>query len=441
MGTGGGFQLVLLCFVILVLFPPSGIIPAIAQETTPPPEKRGVQLLFAQPPMEGTISMGIYDSTGKLVRVLHQDAPTTDFFPALNGLITFWDGKDDSGKPMPAGKYHAKGYMMADMDFDGVAFLGNDFVDKDGNVKIKHIDEIAATKKGNLWLVNYLQPTESDPKKGMAEVCLDPAGDFVDIEPAMTQTLVVKDGKIVPIRNVKAPEFSAVEHPVDICDGRGGTFWVIDGTDIKQLSPDGEILRHLAMKEGSPAPVRIQASPVGDEIYVLEQNDKLQRVRGLALLPGTGGGASPSPSPPADPAQKSSLWKVTFDKTIIFSDKIEQALPLLKMADGKPFVPQDKIPLKLQPNPLENDKPGALDVAIGIDAKGSFIKTLDGLPLCRVSDTPNLKWAVIALEADGKTVTIFQSDGSVVEQYKATKLANMAGFDAGDFDFDPANMK
>lgn len=441
MGTGGGFPPALLYFVILVLLSLGGIITAIAQENTPPPEKRGVQLMFAQPPMEGTISMGVYDSTGKLVRVLHQEAPTTDFFPALNGLITFWDGKDDSGKPMPAGKYHAKGYMMAGMDFDGVAFLGNDFVDKDGNVKIKHIDEIAATKKGNLWLVNYLQATESDPKKGMLEICMDPAGLSVDVEPPMAQTLVVKDGKIVPVGDANAPKLPGIEHPVDICNGRGGTFWVIDGTDIKQLSADGEILRHLATKTGDPAPLRVQASPVGDEIYLLEQNDKLQRVRGLALLPGAAGSASPAPSPAADPGQKSSLWKVTFDKAIVFSDKIEQALPLLKMADGKPFVPQDKIPLKLAPNPLENDKPGALDVAIGTDAKGSFIKTLDGLPLCRVSDTPNLKWAAIALEADGKTVTIFQSDGSVIEQYKATKLSDMAGFDAGDFDFDPAEVK
>ena len=79
--------------------------------------------------------MGVYDSAGKLVRVLHRDAPTTDFVSALNGLITFWDGKDDSGKLLPAGKYRAKGYMMADMDFEGVAFLGNDFVDKDGKRK------------------------------------------------------------------------------------------------------------------------------------------------------------------------------------------------------------------------------------------------------------------------------------------------------------------
>ena len=47
----------------------------------------------------------------------------------------------------------------------------------------------------------------------------------------------------------------------------------------------------------------------------------------------------------------------------------------------------------------------------------------------------------MALEADGKTVTIFQSDGSAVEQFKAGKLDNMAAFDAGDFDFDPAKMK
>ena len=94
--------------------------------------------------------MGIYDSTGKLVRVLHQEAPPTDFFPALNGLITFWDGKDDSGKPMPAGKYRAKGYMCGEMDFEGVAFLCNDWITDENSPHVKSITEIGLTNHGQL---------------------------------------------------------------------------------------------------------------------------------------------------------------------------------------------------------------------------------------------------------------------------------------------------
>ena len=111
------------------------------------------------------------------------------------------------------------------------------------------------------------------------------------------------------------------------------------------------------------------------------------------------------------------------------------------MTDGKPFVPQDKIGVRLLPNPLEQDKVNALDISIGVDANGSFLKAGDGLPLCRVSETPNLKWVAMAREPDSKIITIFQSDGAVVEQFKARKLANMMAFDAGDFDFDPAKVK
>ena len=391
--------------------------------------------------MEGTISMGIYDSAGKLVRALHQDAPTSDFFPALNGIITFWDGKDDSGKLMPAGKYRAKGYMMGEMDFEGVAFLCNDFVDKDGNVQIHRIKSIHAEFSG---ICTVTEITRGD---GANIVFLDPTGKptkLTDTEGRL-DVFLVKEGKAFNVTDMTGTplQLPGVEHLAAISQGRNGTLWVIDGTDVKQLASDGQLMRHLATKAGDPPPVHIEASPVTDEIYLLEQNDKLQRVRGLALVSGTEGGASPSPqsSPSVDSSQKSSIWKVMFTKTITFSDKLEQVRDLLKMSDGKPFVPQDKIHLSLRPNPLEQGKQGALDIGIGVDAKGSFIKAVDGLPLCRVSETPDLKWAAMARESDGRTITIFQSDGAVVEQFKVSKLANMAAFDAGDFDFDPATMK
>jgi hypothetical protein len=233
------------------------------------------------------------------------------------------------------------------------------------------------------------------------------------------------------------------ETAVDASAGFGDMVWAIiktnTGTDVRAYSKEGEFIRRLAIAPEDPQPTAIDASPLRDEITLLEENAKMQRERTLQLMP-----AAPAPSPAQTPsvnAPAKSIWKVVLNKTIIFSDKIDQVRDLLKMSDGKPFVPQDKITLKLAPNPLEQNKPGTLEAAIGFDEKGSFIKTPDGLPLCRVSDTPNLKWAAFALETDGKTVTIFQSDGSVVEQFKVTTLANMAGFDAGDFDFDPAQVK
>ena len=51
--------------------------------------------------MEGTISLGIYDQNGKLVRVLHQEAKLNEFAIGADALVTQWDGKNDDGEDLP----------------------------------------------------------------------------------------------------------------------------------------------------------------------------------------------------------------------------------------------------------------------------------------------------------------------------------------------------
>jgi len=75
-------------------------------------KKIGVKIMFVPPPMEGTISLGIYDGAGKLVRTLHREASGDEFVAALDGYITHWDGNDDAGQPLPPGHYSAAGYMV-----------------------------------------------------------------------------------------------------------------------------------------------------------------------------------------------------------------------------------------------------------------------------------------------------------------------------------------
>jgi len=62
--------------------------------------------------MEGTISLGIYNQTGKIVRVLHQNAQFDDFTIGADALATRWDGKDNEHQDLPAGRYHARGYLV-----------------------------------------------------------------------------------------------------------------------------------------------------------------------------------------------------------------------------------------------------------------------------------------------------------------------------------------
>src|SRR5262245_30797293 len=57
---------------------------------------RNVRISFVPPPMEGTISLGIYDQSGRLMRVLHQNAQLDDFVIGADALVTQWDRKDDN---------------------------------------------------------------------------------------------------------------------------------------------------------------------------------------------------------------------------------------------------------------------------------------------------------------------------------------------------------
>ncbi len=438
-----GFAFRALFFVILVS---SFVISAIAQDD-PPPKKAGVQLMFIPPPMEGTVSLGIYDATGKLVRVLHAESPQTDFTAALNGLITFWDGKDDAGKMMPAGKYRARGYVVGAMDFEGVAFLGNDWI-VDEKSRVQSFKDLRSAP-GDMLLLGARAPDGSElswycdargeisggvMKKSSAEV----AGQW-KAEDNIPRA-VAENGKIHTFDGQNEHELSlpAVKWAVGAALSRDGGVWVIDcGGDqceVVEYSPAGEPLRRLAIQSGDPIPWQIAASKNREAIYLLENNipKKTWRVRGLELVKG---------SEPSTDGKVISTWKVFFSKTITFSGTLDAVRDLLKFPAGQPFVAQEKIALRLLPNPLEQDKPGAVDISIAVDAKGSFLKAGDGLPLCRVSETPNLRWAAMAREPDSKAITIFQSDGAVVEQFEASKLANMMSFDCGDFDFDPAKVK
>jgi hypothetical protein len=68
--------------------------------------------------MDGTISLGIYDQSGKLVRVLHQNAQLNDFTVGADALVTHWDGKDDRHEDLPSGRYHARGYLVGPLKRD-----------------------------------------------------------------------------------------------------------------------------------------------------------------------------------------------------------------------------------------------------------------------------------------------------------------------------------
>jgi len=104
----------------------AGLAPLWAQESPAPipapsanpaisPAVRNVRITFLPPPLEGTITLGIYNEWDQLVRVLHQEAELDEFVIGEDGLSTKWDGKDDDGESLPPGKYQAHGFTVANL--------------------------------------------------------------------------------------------------------------------------------------------------------------------------------------------------------------------------------------------------------------------------------------------------------------------------------------
>lgn len=83
-----------------------------------PSSTRSVPITFVPPPLDGTISLGIYNRDGNLVRVLHQEAELNEFTVESDGLETKWDGKNDDGEDLPPGKYNARGYAVGRLKID-----------------------------------------------------------------------------------------------------------------------------------------------------------------------------------------------------------------------------------------------------------------------------------------------------------------------------------
>ena len=111
------------------------------EQTPSAPPTRTVRLSFVPPPLEGTISLGIYDGSGKLVRVLHQEAELNDFTIGADALVTQWDGKNDDGANLPAGKYHARGYLVGHFTVEDLGQASFPAMENNAipNVKVKLI--------------------------------------------------------------------------------------------------------------------------------------------------------------------------------------------------------------------------------------------------------------------------------------------------------------
>ena len=392
-----------------------GAIAVVAQESpTPDPTRvaeRSARIRFLPPPIEASLSLGIYDASGKLVRVLHREADVDEFEIGNDWLSTTWDGKNNAGETMPAGKYHARGYAVGGVNVEGVGYFFNDWVTADDSARVTKITGIATEGDG-------FAVTGSLSSGASVTLVCDPNG---DIKRTSSDAINKRPCEA-------AAGLPGVVDPVDCAAGKDQTLWVIDrtaagakATEVKQLSSGGELLRRLAISGDDPQPRQIAASSTAERIFLLEENDTMQRVRGLSLVATQG-----------EAGQAVSDWKVEFERKII-------AHPQFRIADGKPDISGgvndevEKVKIRLVRNPLQEDKTSDVELIAGFDADGAMLKTADGLPLQTVSETTGLRRVALVRSGD-KSVDLFQDDGAVVEQFRVSNLDQMMSFDCGDFE-------
>ncbi len=389
-------------------------------EPPPPPKKDGVQITFIPPPLNGTVSLGIYDAAGKLVRTLHREATKKDFYIGLNGFITNWDGRDDAGKMRAPGSYSARGWMVGNLAVEGVAFHGNDWVKGEDSPRYTGVVSVSSASADGVQIVlraldgkdhtlgwSLAKPGETPPKIEVAATIKD--GKLQLKKGDTTQPAVLAEGDKV----------------IAVSVGFGDLAWAIvdgaEGREVRAYLPSGEFMRRLAYATGEPAPQQIAASPCSEQIFLIEENEHEQRLRALALSNGT------ETAPQEGTEVAKSTWKVVYQKRIArgatFSD--------LAGALGRPQTPQSVPEIKLQTklNPLLQNAKSEVRLQLATDAKGTLLKTADGLPLLHLTDSHGVKWATFVNE--GEKVIFFENDGAVVGEFKIGKPTNLMAFDAG----------
>ena len=393
-----------------------------------PPAAGGVPILFLPPPMEGegTISLGIFNKAGKLVRVLHREAGLKDFKILENGLLTHWDGKDDAGQRMPPGKYSASGWIVGDLGIEGVAYHCNDWIKEESPryarvTKLENFgrDEVRVTLRtvaGREQVLTWdLSVAGTEPPK-------------IEIEAAVEDgRLVIRKGdERLPVTLAEGEKARAA------VVGNGSHVWTIveapEGREVRAYSAEGDFLRRLACPKNEPQPEQLAASRWSETIFLLEGNATEQRLRALAL--GTGDQPPPKSGDAPAPAKAVSTWKVSYLKRVVFSDTFDAIAGYLGRA--KPPKAEAVVEIQTVENPLLGDQKAVGFVKVLPGPGGAILQTKEGLPLLQLTIAPNLKWVVLAREGGG--LRLFQGDGGVVEEFKLKHPDKMMSFAAGEYE-------
>lgn len=218
------------------------------------PARPTTEIRFVPATGSGTVSLGIYDRDGRLVRVLCDEWPFGRFRVGLNGLATTWDGNDNAGQPVPEGTYTARGFVVGDIAISGVAILFNDWIEGDDSPRIVSVAATQLLPGGDLLLmarlagnegalVRYSPEIEARWRTMATEPRPEPAGQ-VQLAVSDTMAFAVMDGQV---RAAGLLDGAEMEIPVA---GEGVTAVAARGNRLALLGGGG--IRFYALPEFAP---------------------------------------------------------------------------------------------------------------------------------------------------------------------------------------------
>ncbi len=427
--------------------------PAMGQEST----KKGgsVPITFLPPPIENaTYSVGVYEvKTGKLVRRLCEAAGQNTFKTGLNGLITSWDGRDDDGKPLPPGKYAARGYAVGPLKVVGEAILGNDWAEDAEDLRPTRVNAIVLVPEdeglgvlvstGNAqWQVVRYKGTDGSLawRKPLELKNLRAVAERSSERGHLAATLRIEGDSIIArvLDNVTAyriadgePHAPAAPTTRDDTDGKislgkNESVWEIEKGVLSQLSMRGDVLRALQQQPPELLFEAVTASKKSERFYVLERKEGWwQRVRGLAWVETKEENGKPV-----------STWQTFFERNIRAPD------PATGLGDAAlANSPSPTVELPLSENALAPGKHESARLTATHDDKGSYLATADGLRLRLISERAGLHAVKLTREDDSDALRFFQTDGAAWDQFSIKGAKTLVPFDAGEFEIDAAGEK
>lgn len=195
-----------IALILLAILLPSPLASAEQQEPS-----ATTHFTFAVPYWESKISLGVFDETGELVRMLSVMAPESSFQIGLNGLIARWDGKDDEGHEVAPGEYEVRGFASGSFQTEGLAYSGNDWLARFGQeFPAVAVMGIATGPQGSLLVLAQtadggavLGAIDASTSKLLWATAIEPvdAHTKLRIAPAAEQWLVISKNRVAELRS------------------------------------------------------------------------------------------------------------------------------------------------------------------------------------------------------------------------------------------------